>query len=84
MAYQYAVGNDTGIGFITHEDKEQCPITGYPGNVWLTDDSEAASVWIARNALATVSRIAAQALIEAACAGKQNPDGTPVVAPVLP
>jgi hypothetical protein len=84
MTYQYAVGPNTGDGFITHEDREAFYIAGYPGNVWLVEDNAASVAWIARNALVNASRAAAQALVDAACVGQVDPSGNPVVPPVLP
>lgn len=89
MANQYAIGLNTGIGFITHPDREAFAVEGFPADVWVVDSSAAATAWIARNDLATSTKAAAQALVDAACEGKVYPEsfpdaGQPVVAPVLP
>jgi len=89
MANQYAIGSNTGIGFITHPDREAFEVEGFPADVWVVDSSAAATAWIVRNDLAVSTKVAAQALVDAACKGKVYPEssakaGQPVVAPVLP
>ena len=88
MANQYAIGSNTGIGFITHPDREAFEVGGFPADVWVVDSSAAATAWIVRNDLAVSTKVAAQALVDAACEGKVYPEasakaGQPVVAPVL-
>lgn len=83
MANQYAIGLNTGIGFITHPDREAFEVCGYPADVWVVDSSTAATAWIARNDLAVSTKAAAQALVDAACEGKVDPEGQPIIAPVL-
>ena len=88
MANQYAIGLNTGIGFITHPDREAFEVCGYPADVWVVDGSAAATAWITRNDLAISTKAAAQALVDAACKGKvlKGPPpfkDQPIVAPVL-
>ena len=83
MANQYAIGLNTGIGFITHPDREAFEVEGFPADVWVVDGSAAATAWIVRNDLVVSTKVAAQALVDAACEGKVDREGTPVVAPVL-
>ena len=88
MANQYAIGLNTGIGFITHPDREAFEVEGFPADVWVIDGSAAATAWIARNDLAVSTKAAAQALVDAACEGKVYSEhsenaGQPIVAPVL-
>jgi len=83
MANQYAIGLNTGIGFITHPDREAFEVEGFPADVWVVDGSAAATAWITRNDLAVSTKVAAQALVDAACEGKVDPEGQPIVAPVL-
>jgi hypothetical protein len=83
MTNQYAVGPNTGIGFITHPDREAFAVEGFPADVWVVDGSAAATAWIARNGLVVSTKAATQALVDAACKGKVGPEGKPVVAPVL-
>ena len=84
MANQYAIGPNTGIGFITHPNREAFEVEGFPADVWVVDGSAAATAWIARNDLAVSTKAAAQALVDAACEGTVDPEGRPAVAPVLP
>lgn len=84
MANQYVIGLDTGMGFITHPDREAFEVAGFPAEVWVVDGSAAATAWIARNDLAVSTKAAAQALVDAACEGNVDPEGRPAVAPVLP
>ena len=35
---KYFEGKNTGKGFITHEDNEVNQISGYPGEVWVTEN----------------------------------------------
>ena len=37
MAYYHAV--NTGKGFITHADNESAHVSGWPGDVWVTENS---------------------------------------------
>ena len=37
MAYYHAV--NTGKGFITHTDNESAHVAGYPGDVWVTENT---------------------------------------------
>ena len=84
MPNQYAIGPNTGIGFITHSDREAFEIAGYRENVWIVDDSAAASAWIIRNDLTNTTRITAQALIDAASCDLPLFQGQPYTPPVLP
>ena len=43
---KYFVAENTGKGFITHEDNQLSHISGYPGNVWYTGDIQ--TTWAAR------------------------------------
>lgn len=44
----YIQAENTGYGFYTHEDRESFFLTGYPNNIWITDESESAINWIDR------------------------------------
>ena len=37
---KYYQTENTGKGFITHEDNELAHIGGYPGNIWVTENTE--------------------------------------------
>jgi hypothetical protein len=68
MAY-YQVEN-TGIGFITHEDNEIAHIAGYPANIWVTDNN----AWAERVGAVEKTKEEAQALLNAEIAGEVYPE----------
>lgn len=72
---KYFVAENTGKGFITHEDNQLSHISGYPGNVWYTGDIQTA--WAARVGAAEKTKEEAQALVDAAIAGQVYPEGHP-------
>jgi hypothetical protein len=69
MAYYVAV--NTGKGFITHEENESAHIAGYPGNVWVTENT----TWATRVEAASKTKPEAQALVNAAISGSVYPEG---------
>ena len=71
MAYYVAV--NTGKGFITHEENESAHIAGYPGDVWVTENT----TWAARVSAVEKTKIQAQALVDAAILGSVYPEGHP-------
>jgi len=71
MAYYHAL--NTGKGFITHEDNELAHISGYPGDVWVTENT----TWAARVSAVEKTKIEAQALVDAAISGSVYPEGHP-------
>jgi hypothetical protein len=73
---KYFVAENTGKGFITHQDSERSHIAGYPGNVWATESNEA---WASRTNAVEKTRDEAQALIDAAIAGVTDPEGKQIV-----
>jgi hypothetical protein len=70
MAY-YQVEN-TGLGFITHEDNEIAHVAGFPANIWVTDNA----AWAERVNAVEKTKEEAQALIDASIAGQVYPEGT--------
>lgn len=70
MAY-YQVEN-TGLGFITHEDNETAHVAGFPANIWVTDNA----TWAARVNAVEKTKEEAQALVDASIAGQVYPEGT--------
>ena len=62
----YCIAINTGIGFITHQDRADFDIAGYPGDVWVTSDNAAALAWITRNGTLPTSKAEAQAVVDAA------------------
>jgi len=63
MAYYHAV--NTGKGFITHADNESAHVAGYPGDVWVTENSS----WATRVSATSKTKEEAQALVDAAIEG---------------
>jgi len=57
----YFVAENTGDGFITHEDNELAIITGYPANVWITENT----AWAERVGAIEKTKEEAQALVDA-------------------
>lgn len=73
MAYYVAV--NTGKGFITHEENESSHIAGYPGDIWVTENT----TWATRVEAASKTKPEAQALVNAAISGSVYPTGHPNV-----
>jgi hypothetical protein len=58
--YYYQVTN-WGKGFITHEDNELAHVSGYPGDVWVTENT----TWAARVSATELTQAEAQAIVDA-------------------
>jgi hypothetical protein len=71
MAYYAAV--NTGKGFITHEENESAHIAGYPGDIWVTENT----TWASRVEATSKTQAEAQALVDAAILGSVYPEGHP-------
>ena len=69
MAY-YQVEN-TGLGFITHEDSEAAHVAGFPANIWVTENN----TWATRVGAIEKTKEEAQALVDAELAGQVYPEG---------
>jgi hypothetical protein len=69
MAYYQAV--NTGKGFITHEENESTHIAGYPGNIWITENT----TWASRVGATPKTKSEAQALVNASISGSVYPPG---------
>lgn len=68
MAYYQA--ENTGVGFITHEDNETAHIAGFPANIWVTENT----AWAARVSAVEKTKEEAQALVDAELAGQVYPE----------
>lgn len=66
----YFTAENTGLGFITHDDNETAHITGYPGNIWVTENTE----WAARVGAVEKTKEEAQALIDIELAEQTYPE----------
>lgn len=71
MAYYQAT--NTGKGFITHEENQSAHISGYPGDVWITENSN----WALRVGAVQKTKEEAQSLVNAAILGNVYPEGHP-------
>ena len=69
MAY-YVTAN-TGKGFITHAENESAHIAGYPGDVWITENT----TWALRVGAVEKTKEEAQALVDASISGSVYPEG---------
>lgn len=69
MAYYTAT--NTGKGFITHADNESAHVAGYPGNVWVTENS----TWATRVSATSKTKAEAQLLVDAAVSGSYYMEG---------
>ena len=72
---KYYNAENTGKGFITHGDQELAPISGYPGNVWVTENT----AWAARHSLAEMTKMTAQTIVNTAISGSNDADGNQIV-----
>lgn len=68
MAYYHAT--NTGKGFITHEENESAHIAGYPGDIWITENT----AWASRVGATEKTKEEAQALVDASLEGKVYPE----------
>ena len=74
MAKYYEVEN-TGKGFITHADNELAHVSGYPGNVWVTENT----AWAARHSLVEMTKMTAQTIVNTAISGSVDENGDQVI-----
>ena len=72
---QYYEAENTGKGFITHEDNELSHISGYPGNVWVTENT----AWAVKHGLTQINKVSAQTLVKTAISGSVDEDGDQIV-----
>lgn len=71
MAYFQAT--NTGKGFITHPENEAAHVAGYPGEIWVTENT----TWASRVGAVSKTKVEAQALVDSAIAGSVYPEGHP-------
>tara|TARA_Y100000022_G_C13180447_1_gene343142 strand:- start:506 stop:757 length:252 start_codon:yes stop_codon:yes gene_type:complete len=69
MAYYTAT--NTGKGFITHADNESAHVAGYPGDVWVTENS----TWATRVGATSKTKAEAQLLVDNAVSGTYYDQG---------
>ncbi len=75
MAKKYYEAVNTGKGFITHGDNELSHVSGYPGNVWLTENT----AWAAKHGISEITKIKAQTLVNTALSGSVDEGGNQIV-----
>jgi len=75
MSVKYYKGTNTGKGFITHADNVSVHISGYPGEVWVTENT----AWATRVNVEEKTKAEAQALVDAAINGETDDDGNQLV-----
>ena len=83
MAIKYYLASNTGKGFITHAENESAHISGYPGDIWVTENTS----WATRVGAVEKTQVEAQALADAAVVGKtylQGPNSGSAVTVTLP
>jgi hypothetical protein len=66
----YYVAENTGKGFITHEDNELAHVAGFPANVWVTENT----AWAIRVGAVEKTKEEAQVLVDAELAGQVYPE----------
>ena len=72
---KYYQAENTGKGFITHEDNELAHVAGYPGNIWVTENTE----WAARHGLVEMTKTNAQKAVDAEISGSVNEEGLQIM-----
>ena len=72
---KYYQTENTGKGFITHGDNELAYIGGYPGNIWVTENT----AWAARHGLVEMTKMTAQTIVNTAISGSNDEDGNQIV-----
>lgn len=70
---KYFQAKNSGKGFITHEDNAAAHISGYPADIWLTENT----AWAARVGAVEKTKEEAQVLIDAAISGSVYPERHP-------
>ena len=63
--YNYSVMENTGKGFITHDDSRAFWIRSFLGNVWVATDVRESRHWVARNNGVSKTKAEAQAISDA-------------------
>ena len=72
---KYCQTENYGKGFITHEDNELGHVSGYPGNIWVTENT----AWAAKHSLAEMTKMTAQTIVNTAISGSVDENGDQIV-----
>lgn len=82
MALKYYLATNTGQGFITHADNESSHISGYPGDIYATENT----AWATRVGAVEKTLSEAQTLVDLALTASLEtmPSGSEIPTAVLP
>ena len=72
---KYYNAENTGKGFITHEDNALSHVSGYPGNVWVTENT----AWAVRVGAVEKTKLEAQTLVNTTISGSVDEEGNQIV-----
>ena len=72
---KYYQAENTGKGFITHGDQELAHMSGYPGDVWVTENT----AWATRHGLVEMTILSAQTILNTAISGSVDEFGNQIV-----
>ena len=72
---KYYEKENTGKGFITQADNELSHVAGYPGNVWVTENT----AWATRHGLVEMTKLSAQTIVNTAISGSVDENGDQVI-----
>ena len=72
---KYYQAENTGKGFITHGDQELAHISGYPGDVWVTENT----AWAVRVGAVEKTKLEAQTLVNTTISGSVDEEGNQIV-----
>ena len=72
---KYYNAENTGKGFITHEDNAHPHIKGYPGNIWVTENT----AWAVRVGAVEKTKLEAQTLVNTTISGSVDEEGNQIV-----
>ena len=72
---KYYEKENTGKGFITHADNELSHVAGYPGNIWVTENT----AWAAKHSLVEMEKVTAQTIVNTAISGSVDENGDQIV-----
>ena len=64
MANTYCTATSTGLGFITHQDRNDFYLSGHPGEVWIIGDNSEGAAWINRVSGTNKTQVEAQAIVD--------------------
>lgn len=70
---KYFQAQNTGKGFITHQDNAAAHVSGYPANIWVTENT----AWASRVGAVEKTKEEAQAIINDSLSGVVYPEDHP-------